>query len=272
MRLLQLGKIGDVLSILPILFEEYKNSGEKQELIISEQFASILDGISYIEPLIWYGEWTDIVGASDWFGGKSLTTQVVGDPKVIISQVYGKSPYQINKNTDSFVKEMWRLAGKLDLWTKQPPLYFDQRDLGREEKLVKEAFKKVPVGVLGTIIVADNGISSPFPHRRLLRELVSKRWPGRVLYMDEIVAEKFYDLIGILEHDWVQAIIATDSAILHLAHTCQKPVIALITDKPSLWHGAPWRPSYKRYIRYGNFPRDCVEMLDAIDNINHSRK
>lgn len=255
-RYLQLGRTGDVLAIAPFLYNEYQETGIKPELIIAQEYASILEGTSYIDALTWTGDWKDIKGASDWFG-RSTPTQVVGPPSVVISQVYGKSPYKVDCNAENFVKEMWRLAGKLYLWNSQPPLVFDQRDKEREQKLIDQFITDE-----GMVIVADGGISSPFPYRKLLRELVSKRHP--MLLLDEVKAHRFYDILGLYEHPNVRAIIATDSAPLHLAYAVNKPVHALVTDKPSLWHGSPNRVQHVTYTRYSNYPRDAVNILNAL--------
>ena len=115
--LLNLGRYGDVIALLPVLKKEYDDTGEKPSLIISKDYADILDGVSYVDPVVYQGKFEDISGAlkfAEGLGSNVTTTQVVGVPDVVVSQVYGNnhSPKII---CDSFQKDLWRLANKLDL-------------------------------------------------------------------------------------------------------------------------------------------------------------
>lgn len=261
-RYLMLGRTGDQIVLLPALYHEFLQTGKKPELVVAQEYSTLVEGCSYIEPLVYGGHFSDIAGALEWFGGKTIATQVVGPPKIITAQVYGKSPYKVKANFESFVKDIWNLAGKINLWSEQPPLVFDNRSKEREEELCKLLPEEE-----GIILVADSGISSPFPYKRLLRELVNKRFPGKVFYLDDVKAHRFYDLLGILEDKRVKALIAIDSAILHLAYGAQIPTCALITDAPSPWHGSAYRPHHITYTRYSKFPRDAVMILDTIENL-----
>jgi len=84
--------------------------------------------------------------------------------------------------------------------------------------------------------------------------------------LDRIKAERIFDLLGFFEK--AHCLVACDSAPLHLAQACPKlPVVCLAQDKPTLWHGSAWQPNHICYIRYSDFPKRAVEMLDAIQEI-----
>ena len=261
---IQLGRAGDVINILPPLYQEYLATGVKQRLMVANQYADILEGTSYIEPVIYDGDFADITGAIEYakgLGSDYTTTQVVGISDVVVSQVYGNQHHP-KIICDSFAKDSYKLLGKLDLWPSQPPLVFDGRDKKREKRL----YKYIPT-LKPWIVVSTGGISSPFPYRELLWEILNHCLPEfHIVDLSKIKAEKMYDLLGIMDHPNTEAMILTDSGPLHLSYATTKPVHALIADTPSLWHGSAWRPSYASYTRYKNFPRDVTRILDLIRN------
>ena len=261
---LNLGKYGDVCCLLTALYDEFKQTREKPNLIISKDFQDIIDGTSYINKIVYDGVFDDINGALGFAKSLSLeprTTQVVGDSKFIISQVYGKD-YHPKIITDSFGKDILRLAGKLETWPNQLPLIFDKRSAKREEKLTKSIPTDKPWVVVGT-----NGISSPFPWNDLLWLIFRHCLDDfHIIDLNKIKAEKFFDLLGILDHKNTHCNVLIDSGPLHLAFASSKPTHAIIADSPTMWFGAPWRPSYASYTRYKNFPRDVTRILDLIRN------
>jgi len=259
---LNLGRYGDICSFLPLLKYEYDQTGKKPKLIVSKDFQDILDGVSYVNKIIYNGPYHDITGALNFAKtsvGDVTTTQVVGISDVIVSQVYGNhnGPPMI---CDSFQMDAWRLAGKIDLWPKQLSLVFDQRDTKREKRLTKGIPKDKP-----WIVVSTGGNSSPFQYKDLLMEILNYSLPDfHIVDLANIKAEKFYDLLGIMDHPNTAHMILTDSGPLHLSYATKKPVHAIVADYPSMWHGTAWRPSYASYTRYKNFPRDVTRMLGLI--------
>jgi len=111
------GRYGDIICFLPVLLNEYKETGVKARLVISKDYASILDGVSYVEPLVFDGRFEDVSGAiafAKTFSDDVRTSQVVGISDVIVSQVYGNS-HAPKIICDSFQKDAWKLADKLEL-------------------------------------------------------------------------------------------------------------------------------------------------------------
>lgn len=258
------GRYGDIIAFLPALYNEYQETGIKPRLVVAKDYASVLDGVSYVEPLIFDGPFEDVASAIRFaksFDDVVTTSQVVGVTEVIVSQVYGNShgPAVV---CDSFQKDAWKLANKLHLWPYQPSLMFDLRDEKREKKLTKGLPKDKP-----WIVVSTGGFSSPFPYRELLWEILNHCLPEfHIVDLEKIKAERIYDLLGIMDHNNTKGIICTDSAPLHLAYASKNPVHALVVDSPTMWHGTAWRPSYASYTRYQNFSRDFPRVLDLIRN------
>lgn len=264
--LIQLGKLGDVLNVLPILWADAQ-AGQRATLMIHRQYEGILDGVSYCDRLVWDGNPNDINGAiaeAQKHSQDVRCCQIVGDPQAV-KQLYERSGTP-GASTESFQKESWRVCGRLALWKDQPPLVFDQRNREREKELL---------GRVGSsrnkkyLLVAVDSKTSPFPYKALLWEMLRLKFKTGYIIVDlaEYQAERIYDLLGLYEKAW--ALIACDSALLHLANAVRTlPVVALAQDKPTLWHGSSWRPQFISYIRYGDFPDRAVDMLRALDQLH----
>ncbi len=259
----QLGRAGDILTILPLL----KAAPERCALMVAEEYAGLLDGVSYVEPVIYKGAHYEIGNAvaqaqeekRDW-----ICTQVNG-PMAAVSEIVYKRAGQDCAKTTSFQKEMFRVAGRMTEWDNNYPLLFDQRDYAREDKLCAEWMKPGKKYVL----VALDGHTSPFPYKALALELL-KHCGYSVLDLSRVKAERLYDMLGLYER--AMCLVAIDSAPLQLARGCLTlPVLALANDAPLLWHGSSWRPNHFWYCRYKDFPLRAVEMIETIREIPRFR-
>ena len=257
-----MGRAGDVLSSMAFLKHE-ADAGKRPVLVTSSPFHELLEGQTGCECLLYPGPAGDVAGATIY--AKTLSSDV----RVLHVQV---TPEEIktgkfkNIQTDSFEKEMWRLAGHFDLWKENLPLVFDNRSPEREAALMPDkVLTKQP-----TVLVALGGVSSPFKYRKLLTKLIELRFkkPWTVIDLTKIKAHRLYDLLGLM--DRARFLVATDSAVLHLARAVPTlPVVALMNDSPSLWHGSPWRPEHIWTCRYRDFPTRAVSMIEAMDNLYH---
>lgn len=263
-----LGRTGDLMVTLGFLHHEYVESGVKPKLMVAEEYAPLLDGVNYLEPIIWQGPWTELGKAYKHaltLDKKVRLAQVAGPKNILDKIVYGG---KFDVQTESFEKEMWRVSGKLELWPRNLPLVFDNRDKKREEELWEKIsadwhWKKREQPL---VLVSTSGFSSPFQYTELLWELLGTRMKGcNVVDISELRAERIYDLLGLYEK--ARCLILTDSAPLHLAQAVNVPVCALIADTPTTWHGSAWRPNHISYVRYQKFPRDYMSLFNAIENI-----
>lgn len=271
-----LGRSGDIMSLLPLLKSE-SDSGHRPTLMVSRPFAGLLEGVNYVDPHIFDGDWLaldEAIASARKVTDRIECLQVTGSTDSVKRNTY--LPHkQDQAMTDSFQKEPYRLAGKMDVWAKQATLVFDRRNHERELALrdahgflgpvPKRGRKPKPVK---TILVSLGGSSSPFPHKNtLMRMLQSEFREGyRILDLSEVKAQYLFDLIGLYES--AHCLVASDSAPLHLAQACPNlPVVALTQDKPSLWHGAVIRANHIAYCRYGDFANRAPELLDAIHQI-----
>ncbi len=264
--LLQLGKTGDLCSILPIAHAAHLR-GEKIGIMACAEFASVLDGASYVEKVVFDGKPWEVERAYN--EAKKLCENVVvtqvNGPVEIIEKLAYKPAGQQGAVTDSFARESWKLAGCQKDWGKTA-LLFDRRDKEREDSHMPKGWfargKKKKY-----ILLSAGSISSPFPYRNLLMELLRLRYPNfNIIDLSTIKAHRFYDLLGLYES--AHCLISVDTAHLHLAAAVPSlPVMALIQDRPLYWHGSPWRPSHHFHCRYRDFPWRALELFTAIDDI-----
>jgi hypothetical protein len=262
----QLSKTGDLCGILPIAYAASQR-GEKVGIMAATEFASVLDGCSYVEKIVFDDK--------PWLIGKAVEQAKKLCENVVVTQTNGpvaeieKYAYepagQKHAVTDSFSRESWKLAGCLKDWGKLP-LVFDKRDKAREDALMPKGWftkgrkKKI-------MLVSAGSVSSPFPYRDLLMKLLTLNYPNfNVIDLGLIKAERFYDLLGLYEK--AHCLVSVDTAHLHLAVAVPTlPVMALIQDRPIYWYGSAWRPSHHFHCRYRDFPRRAMELFTAIDDI-----
>ena len=237
--------------------------------MVAEEFASVLDGVSYAEKIVFDGkpwELEKAIAEAKKLCENIVVTQVNGVKEVIEKLAYAPAG-QKSAVTDSHNREQWKLAGCLKDWGKIP-LIFDRRDKDREQTLLMiqnlhKAGRKKKL-----ILISAGSVSSPFPYRNLLLELVNLKYgkTHRVINLADVKAERFYDLLALYE--MAECLISVDTAHLHLAHAVPNlPVMALIQDKPLYWHGSAWRPSHHFHCRYRDFPWRALELFTAIDDI-----
>ena len=261
---LLLGRTGDIASVLPFLKHE-ADAGEKPRLVVSKDYSGVLEGVSYVEAVEFAGKVEQLKDGWDWSRGqfgevKSL--QVIGERNTVAECTYQPAG-QDGARTTSFVKEAWKLAGKMPLWDSVLPLVFDRRDPAREEKLIVSCGLKKPGRKKPLILVSTSGTSSPFPHADLLYQLVWLKFKGRFNVLRLPQAERFYDLLALYER--AHCLVTTDSAPLHLARACPDlPVMALTNDRPLLWNGSAWLPNWHWCCRYHDFPDRALQLLEAI--------
>lgn len=223
--IVQLGRMGDIINILPMAKALSAIEGEPITVVAGSDFASVLDGCSYVKPLVWSERWDRPIEAMNALRGKFR--------RIHLAQIYG-AQMSVDMQCDSFAKESWRQAGFLPLWGRFP-LVFDRRSQKREAALVrKHVVKDTP-----TILYNFAGTSSPVPDADKLLADLKFRHGDRINFVDlsKIKADRIYDLLGLYES--ASGLISGDTATLHLASAVPElSVCGLVTDTRSLWHGS----------------------------------
>jgi hypothetical protein len=262
-----LGRAGDILGALPMFYSDSLR-GERHKLMVCSEFISLLDGVSYVEPVEFLGHQYELEKAckvARALNGEACSLQVKGPVEVVEEWTWKPSGLPRNVQRTSFDQEPWGIAGRLNEWGKHP-LVFDKRNPEREAALLAKVLPTKRGRKKPLMLVSTGGISSPFPYKEILYELLALKFGKtyRIIDLANVVADRFFDLLALLERAAI--LVATDSAPLHLARAVPNlPVVALTNDQPNLWYGTAWAPNHLWYCRYGDFQQRATEMLEAID-------
>lgn len=250
---LNLGKYGDIISCLPILLHRAKITGRKPIFITSRQYGHIALQADYLTPEFFEGQWYDLEGA--------LKQAKKKHPKVVCLQTFGKE-FPIHQGQHSFQLDQYDRGGVLELWDKLP-----LKLSGKSE--ASDAMLRASNGSR-FVLFGDQSQSSPFLQKDELFEMVQDylnfQTPYRKLVrLSQMKMPSLCDFIPL--YDRADAIICVDSAHLHLTKASRTPVLALATDKPTLWHGASWSKRFSFYCRYGEYEDRKHELIQALDDI-----
>ena len=232
--IVSLGRNGDVINLLPLAYWISQNGG--CNWLIAEEYHSILDGVSYITPHSWHGS-PETLEQAIQFANSSLQNP-------LISQVH-KNPDR-QRLMDSYCKESWRLSGYK--YSTTWPLIFDKRSPEREKTLIKKYIDPHRKNVC----VGTKSLSSPFPKAN---ELIAKirGLDANVIDLDNVKAERIYDLIGL--YDAADLLVCVDTVHIHLARACYTPLIAILNDG---WYGSVTPPQTVAEFRYSEANLDKI--------------
>lgn len=244
---IQLGRLGDIIILLPAMKHIYDTEGIKPRLIVSTEFASVLDGVSYVEKEAIGLNWGQIHAATVYAKNKGWAP--------VVTQGHGvnwtaKDPF----NCPNYMTAMHARTGvPIDLMTKLP-LVFDQRDKRRE------AAAACPADPF--IAVNWKGWTSPFKDSAIVMADLKKHFGKRVNFADmgAMKLPKVYDLIGVM--DRAIGTITIDTVTLHLAAASPKPYIALVNNGGS---ASTPRGNCVLTIPYADVLRDVRKIIDTVE-------
>lgn len=232
MTLLNLGRFGDNVNLLPILYSE-SLAGRRPMVVTSGKYSDIFEGTSYCEVKKYSGDPVHL---------QNCIPLCQGLPDLRVFQWF-MHPKQsvVEKN---YAIECYRLAGVRHLWRKFPYV-FDRRNPERERKLI-------PDGPF--IAIATNGVSSPFKHGQQLLKGLAQRFPDyKIVDLSTIQAEKSFDLLGVL--DAASCLVTVDTLHLWLSNASKCPVVALLNNG---YMGSPPSTRTTASFRYRDFQIDQV--------------
>ena len=93
---IQLGRYGDILNLLPLLHKD-SLAGVKPKLMVAAEYAPLLDGVSYVEPVIYPGPHYEIIKAVEYAkskGWEPVVCQVNGPIDAVKEHTYGAAGQQ----------------------------------------------------------------------------------------------------------------------------------------------------------------------------------
>jgi hypothetical protein len=228
MTILNLGRLGDNINLLPVA---YANKGTT--FVTSEKYSSIFDGTSYCQTKKYSGDPVEL---------QHCINLCQGLPDLRVAQVF-MHPKE-TKQEKNYALESYRLGRFRDQWRKYPYI-FDRRDPQREAKLIPEG---------PFIAVATHGVSSPFANSEHLMRGLKARFPEyKIVDLSTIQAEKPFDLLGVL--DAASCLVTIDTLHLWLANAAKCPTIALINEG---WRGSPPPVTATSTFRYRDYNIDQI--------------
>lgn len=248
-----LGRYGDICNILPMLLAE-NDAGRRPTLVVAKDFADILDGVSYVDRIVWEGAYDQLPDALRWLKKSK------GIHSPIVCQFH-RHPFDKARLTDSYQKEVWRLAGRLEQFPHRGPLLFDRRDAEREEALCWSLVKDRDDNPM-IILVALESASSPIHDdtKRGIMDAIRTRFTKPfVVDLSKLRAERIYDLLSVYE--MASCLVSADTVHLHLSRESKVPVIALLNDG---WRGSVPNRNVQIPFRYSGMTADRI--VNAIEN------
>lgn len=208
--LVMLGRYGDICNGLAIC-----DALEIDTMAVSKEYADIMEGQSFIQPLVLEHAYHEIPAAMK-------TVKEMGyEP--ILAQWYCSGT---NLNlTPSYQTECWRLAGCLGKFNAKISV-FDQRSTDRETALNK----KLNPECKPMILIAGHGLSSPTHVLASMPQVLERKYPGHcIIDLSKHKFDRVYDVIGIMENSVM--LVTIDTVFLHLAREAPRcPVIAYLND------------------------------------------
>lgn len=245
------GRIGDVLSALPIAWDIARKTGHPTPFIVAAEFASVLEGCSYVRPLVWPGSYKDPRAAAEWAAKSGWN--------VIPAQHYGWTDHKTQPN---FQRDAWALAGYANKWGTLPTV-IDQRSWEREaELLVAHGIDNIDEPIVALCLDSH---SSPFPLRNQLNAAI-RALPGiRVVDISAVHAERYFDILGIL--DRAACLVTVDTAALHLVRASRCPTVAIVNDRDGGWWASEKPPQAVRALGYSAGADMIESVLCAIECI-----
>ena len=268
-----LGKFGDLIHMLPVFLHAYKRDKVKPVVMVSEQFASVLDGVSYVTPWVVPMKWPNDIPAARAEAEKHFSNVVVpqwwndlhesefdcGVPSTGEATeiwMHGRKFYVMEDIHPNCTLSMWRAAKVEPKYFPESPVVFDRRDAAREEFLCTTA------GANGRPVILYNleGSSCPFPFAaEVLQTLRLLKGTCTLINLAEIKAERIYDLLGL--YDRAAGMITVDTATLHLAGTGVIPYVALVNNG---WSRAEPKGKCLLKMAYDEVPERMKEIAQQV--------
>lgn len=240
--LVQLGRFGDIINMLPIAYH-IAAQYDRPHFLVSKEFASILDGCSYVIP--------DVVDLRNDQINEALAIANRKYPFVINTQIWGTN-FHPERHATAYNLESWQSAGFGHKF-KDTDWYpvFDRRDHQKEEALAHKLLGHCTKPVL--LVNVTHAHSAPFPEGpqvlQQIKELYSERYD--IVDIGPLRFDRIYELLTAIERS--SCVISIDTALLHLTCATNTPLLALINPNP--WVGSIPRTEHCLTVMYDLAPQ-----------------
>ena len=247
-----LGRNGDITILLPVLKRYAEERKCKARLCISKDFAPLLEGVSYVDPIVWLGPFDTVAEAKAFLGKKYPGTNIID------CSVHGSG---VNYAFDmrSFSREIWKRS-RTDLPFERPVLVFDKRDAEAEAALLAQLG---PI-TKPLVLFSGAGWTAPFKQAPEFFELLKAALPGyQVENISAYRSNHPYDLLAFYEK--AVGLVTIDSFPLHLAAAVPTmKTVALLPDHHVEFGWAAWRTHQVLRCFYSEAIRRVEEIAHAV--------
>jgi hypothetical protein len=210
-----LGRNGDLMIVLRALKMVADWTGAKPNLIVSREYREILDGASYVNPIVIPQSWWDGVPEA-----RNTGRSMFGEEPCVL-QCHGRDWGVPTERWPSYHISMWDRTKVPLEYCANAPLVFDQRDPKREA-ILTTALKRNGKPLF---LYNFTGVSSPFqPAAQILIQMRKFEAKFQFINLGNIKAFRIYDLLAF--YDMGAILVTTDTATLHLAAASHIPVVA----------------------------------------------
>ena len=280
---IQLGKHGDIIILLPGLRRIFDRTGVRPVLMVSNEFAETVEGVSYVRrwnvQYHWFQEChlarqhaerefgRENVIFPKWWDDELLTPRdVKGKATDLIEHAVKmgiEKPTEPHSFKFSYMSSQWKHAGfPLGEIMEQP--IFDRRVQAREQALINKIFTtKKP-----KLLYCLNGSgSSPFIHKQEVMPIIwAYRDTHEIIDLSEVWSSHIFDLLGLIEQ--AQFVITSDTSILHLTGATNTPYLAFISN---MGGGSIPRGNCVGRCRYGHVTARLNDIKKHVEYQIHSR-
>lgn len=236
--IVQLGRFGDLLLLFPAFKLLGHRTGLKPVVMVSHEYASVFDGISYafpwVVPLRWWQDsakakqlalkqYRNVIVPQYWNDLSDHKEETHKNGKIFF-KAHGKM-WLVEGESADYGTAMWNRLGFTRAQMLANLLEIDRRSTQREEELLKRYYRPGKPMILYNF----KGYCSPFAYVPEMMRLV-QNYRSRVNFVDlgKIQAQRIYDLLGL--YDMAAGLITIDTATCHLAPASQVPTLWLTVD------------------------------------------
>lgn len=273
------GVFGDITLLIPALLELYRRTDTKPNVIVSETYGNVLDGVSYVTAHQLSVHWSEGIAEAKLYArsnfGKFVVPAWWNDPEATVPPEYrGSLKLTSHGSTHSvngtlwpnFMASMYSVLGFGVGQMERLPMVFDRRDPVREANLLDRVYPQAQ-SKRPLLLYNFTGISSPFGHlpdvwpvlQRFVRDFT-------LVDLGKIKAFRVYDLLGL--YDAAVGLLTCDTATLQLAPASPVPYVAFCQDG---FLGSTPRGNCVLRIPYAQTLRRLKEVRDVLEHWKTTR-
>ncbi len=270
---IQLGRYGDIILLLPAFLEVFKRTGFKPNVVVSEEYASVLEGVSYVTPhplgVHWWGGVPMAKEYARKLWGRGIVAAWWNDAECPIPPEYrGNFTLQCHGHEHgvnlalwpNFMVSMYSRAGFTRDEMLRLPCVFDRRNPDREAELIAKLYPPL-MRKKRLLLTNFTGISSPFGYQPELFPVIHRfARHFHIVDIGNVKAARIFDLLGLI--DIAVGVITVDTATLHLCHASPTPYIAFTVPG---WTSSEPRGNVALHIPYDQTPRRLQDVANVLE-------